>query len=87
MSYTRKFFSNSQGKVVVWQRPNLPLMVWAVAAVVQMLLHGRAKHVVGVVGTGAILYWAVMEVYDGDSYFRRTLGIVVLAMTIMSIVR
>jgi len=83
MIYISNFFKNKNGKLVVWERPSLALWIWIAAEVLKWSLQGRAGHVVGLVGTGALIYWAVLEIADGDSPFRRVLGLVVLAMTLM----
>ena len=61
------------------QVPNWPLGVWLVATVLRLLLHpdGHRGRVLDVVGTGALLVWAVDEVVRGVNPWRRILGAVV----------
>jgi len=67
------------GRVVLWQRPNLPLIIWIVAWLLAWPLHGALHQAVRFVGGAALFVWAVLELFDGASPFRRLLGLVVLA--------
>lgn len=87
MSAWQKFFRNKNGNVAIWQKPNLPLIVWFIARVAQWPLKGGAAHLAWLVGTAAILLWALLEVVSGASYVRRALGVIVLALTIMSFIK
>jgi hypothetical protein len=84
----RSLFADKNGRPVLWQRPNAPLIVWAVFTVLGKLLHtGRLATTAGIIAHAAILVWAVLEIGWGASYFRRTLGVIVLVLTIFSLVR
>lgn len=76
-----RFFRDDTGDVVVMQRPNLPIVVWFLASLARWVLHpdGAWRTALAVVGTGALVVWAVLEVVSGASPFRRVLGGVVLA--------
>lgn len=72
-------FKDKDGHVVIWQFPNAPLWVWAVAWVLDVSFSKYAFHVVfGSISTAALLLWAGMEIVWGKSLFRRILGGVVL---------
>lgn len=74
-----RFFSDRNGRTVIAQRPNAPLIAWAVAAAVAWVLPpGRAHDVVAFVASAFLFTWAWLELTDGDSPFRRVLGGVVL---------
>jgi hypothetical protein len=82
----RTFFSDKDGRLAIMQRPNPPLLVWFVFAVLGRLLHqGSIQSTARGISKVAIIIWAVLEVYSGDSYFRRTLGFVVLIFSIASL--
>lgn len=66
------------------QVPNLPIIVWATMRVLSWLLSGTAKHIVQMIAFGALFTWAWLELFQGINYFRRTLGLVVLAIVILS---
>jgi hypothetical protein len=83
-----KFFKDRHGKVKVWQTPNLPLMLWAVATAANMVArHGSPHKFFDVVAFGAIFTWAYLEVRTGDSWFRRVLGALVLIVTVYNRIR
>jgi hypothetical protein len=65
--------------------PNIPLWIFLAATAVRMLVHphGTVGTVVSVVGTVALVVWAVLEIARGESPFRRVLGGVVLLATIV----
>ena len=82
-----KFIRDRHGNVVLWQRPNLPLAVWAIARVAEWPAHGQLKHALDLVATAALLLWALLELVQGASYARRLLGLVVLSLTLFSLTR
>jgi hypothetical protein len=81
------WFRSSDGRLTPWQWPNPALCVWMVALVL-----GRfdlsAAHATAVDGIrrGALLVWALDEVVRGASPFRRSLGAVILAAQLASLV-
>lgn len=82
----RWFFRDPKtGRVVIAQRPNLPLVIFLVTVVVRVVLHpqGDAGRVVRTVGVVSIVWWSVDEILRGASPFRRVLGAVVLAATLL----
>lgn len=80
------WFRSPDGRLTLWQWPNAALCVWLVALVL-----GRfdlsAAHTTAIDGVrhGALLVWALDEVLRGASPFRRTLGAVVLAAQLASL--
>lgn len=80
------FFRNREtGDVVVAQLPNIPLVIFLAATAVRLLLspQGVLGTVVAVLGTASLAVWALMEVWNGDSPFRRVLGGLVLLATVV----
>jgi hypothetical protein len=81
------WFRSSNGRLTLWQWPNPALSVWMVTLVL-----GRfelsAAHATAVDGIrhGALLVWALDEVVRGTSPFRRTLGALILAAQLASLV-
>lgn len=86
MAALRKFFEDKNGHIVLFQMPNAPLITWLVARILQWPLKGRAEFVVWLIGTIAIVIWALLELVKGVTYFRRTLGAVVLVLAILSVI-
>ncbi len=74
------FRDRSTGRLVVAQRPNLPLLTWFACAVIGRLAHPSRPwaRALDVVGTGALVLWAGDEVLRGVNPWRRALGAAVL---------
>jgi len=81
---SQSFIRDKSGKVVLWQSPNPVIIGWAIFALASRLTHSQ---LLAWVGTALLLTWALMEIFQGVSYFRRTLGLVVLALTVGSLFR
>jgi hypothetical protein len=81
--------SRETGRLTLFQRPNLPLALFLVAALVRVVVspHGGVRTAVSVVGTAALLWWAVDEVLRGVNPFRRMLGGVVAVAVVGGLVR
>lgn len=74
------FVSRQTGRLSIVAWPNLPLWVWIATAVTRRLpfVAGRADAVLGLVGTGALIVWAIDELWRGVNPWRRVLGSAVL---------
>jgi hypothetical protein len=82
-SLFNRTFRDSDGKIVLAQMPNPPLWVWLTATFLQRLLpSGKLQAAAALVAFGALFTWAWLELFDGVNYFRRALGLVVLASII-----
>jgi hypothetical protein len=81
----RKFVYGKDGTPVMWQRPNLALILWFVFSLSAHFIHANPWHR-WLSGAGAVslALWALLELIWGASYFRRTLGGLVLAYTILT---
>jgi hypothetical protein len=77
VTFWDKCFRDRHGRVVLAQMPNLPLIVWLVATLATRPLLGKWELLARAIATGAIFTWAWLELFDGDNYFRRALGLVV----------
>ena len=72
-------FRDREGKIVIAQMPNLPLLVWLAATLLDLLLPSGKLHTgIDLVAFGALFTWAWQELFEGVNYFRRALGLVVL---------
>lgn len=72
---TDRWFHDAQGRLVVFQRPNLPLIVWLVTRLAGVVMkHGLPSRLLDAVGFGALFTWAWLELFEGSSRFRRVLG-------------
>ena len=83
--YFDKFCRDKDGHLAISQRPNLPIIVWVVAWLATHILpYGQANFTANLIAFGSLFTWAWLEIFDGDSYFRRTLGLVVMVAIIYS---
>jgi hypothetical protein len=77
-------FKNDDGNIVIWQKPNLPIIIWLVSSLLVQLTHGRLEQLFNLTSYGALFTWAYLEIFQGVNWFRRTLGFVILTATIYS---
>lgn len=74
-----KTFRDDDGKIVLAQMPNLPIIVWIVTSLLSLILtSGKINTVLDVVANGSLFTWAWLELFQGVNYFRRALGLAVL---------
>ena len=79
-----RWFRDGHGKLVVFQRPNPPLVVWIAARIIETVLHvGSPKRLVEAVAFGALFTWGWLELFSGSAYIRRVLGMVVLVALVV----
>lgn len=85
--FWNKFWYDKRGRLTVWQRPNALAWIFAVAFVIYLLLPSNGLHsVLGYIALAALLLWALLELFRGDSYYRRILGAGVILLTILAYV-
>lgn len=78
-------FRDGEGKIVLAQPPNLPILVWGAASLLQLIVTSGKLHAgLEWVAFGALFTWAWLELFQGVNYFRRALGLVVLIGAITS---
>ena len=72
-----RFFRNPEtGELVVAQLPNPPLLVWLGGSALQLVADDSP--LLEAVTALGLLWWAILELVEGQSPFRRVLGAVVL---------
>ncbi|MDF0556749.1 hypothetical protein [Kamptonema sp. UHCC 0994] len=80
-----KVFRDSEGKIVLAQMPNPPLIVWIVASLLKLILTtGKINLGLDLIAFGSLFTWAWEELFQGVNYFRRALGLLVLIALIAS---
>ena len=78
------WFRDRDGRLAVALWPNPAIAVWLVARVLAWTgLTSVDESTLRNIGTGALLVWALDELVRGTSPFRRVLGAVVLAATLL----
>lgn len=78
----KNFFTGKDGKYVVFQWPNPPLYLWLVSALIASFSQGNIQAGFSSIAAASIFAWAYLEITDGESPFRRLLGIIVMAVSI-----
>jgi hypothetical protein len=74
-----KTFRDSEGKIVIAQMPNLPIIVFITASLLALVFTtGKINTGLNLVAFGSLFTWAWQELFQGVNYFRRILGLVVL---------
>lgn len=77
-------FKDKNGNVVVFQRPNAPIVIWFICTVLNKFITQATVHrVLEITGLAALLVWAWLEIAYGANYFRRALGTLVFISAIM----
>ena len=78
-----RWFHDEHGDLVLWQTPNLPIIVWFLARLLQVFVDsGPSARLLGAVSFGALFTWGWLELSDGDAYIRRLLGLIVLIVIV-----
>ena len=78
-----RFWRDANGKVVVSQVPNVPLAGWLLFAGLSRIPGAEGwKNDTGYISSAFLFTWAYLEFVQGASYFRRVLGLVVLAVVV-----
>lgn len=79
------FFRDSNGEIVIGQPPNIPLITWFAASLLQLVNKtGQINLGLDILATGSLLVWAILELFQGVNYFRRSLGALVLVWLLVS---
>jgi hypothetical protein len=83
-----RLFRDAAGQIVIWQPPNLPILIWLSATLLKLVFQtGQVKLVLDLLAFSSLLYWSFLEITQGVNYFRRDLGIVVLIALIISVIQ
>lgn len=81
------FRSRQTGQISIVESPNVLLSLWLATVVLRWTLRpsGVLADVVHVVGSGALVLWAVDELVRGLNPFRRALGVAVVCLEFVMI--
>lgn len=78
-------FRDETGAITIGQPPNLPLIIGLAATLINLLpTSGNVEAFLNALGYGALFTWAWMELFQGVNYFRRSLGLIVLLVLLIS---
>lgn len=70
---------DGHNRFVIAQRPNTPLIIAIIAMIGEKLIHGAPSQWLHAVVVITLVIWAYLEISSGANWFRRLLGIVVMA--------
>lgn len=74
-----RVFRDSEGKIVIAQPPNLPLIVGIVSSLLKVIFTTNEISLgLDLIAFGSFFTWAWEELFQGVNYFRRALGFIVL---------
>jgi len=85
LNHLSNFFKDKNGRVVIAQTPNLPLIGFILFTVFNYAWSNnqpKMHYLFELLSFGFIFTWAWLEITSGVNYFRRTLGLLVLIMVI-----
>lgn len=80
-----KIWRDKNGRIVIWQTPNAPLIAWVALTFLSLLVNGRMADAFYWLGSAALIIWSLLELFKGVNYFRRALGLLILVMALASI--
>jgi hypothetical protein len=82
------FIRDKNGVIVLWQFPNVPLIGWFVCLVVGYLIpSGPLKNGFEHLSGAFLFVWAYLEITQGTTYLRRSLGVAVLLIILAGFFR
>jgi hypothetical protein len=79
------FIRDKNGRVQVFQFPNLPIIAWFGCMVVNLLTKGVLQSSFSQLSLIFLSIWSYLEITSGASYFRRTLGFVIAVLIISNV--
>lgn len=86
MSQLLNFFKTKQGRIVIVQAPNSPLIGWFIFTILNLIWNSHQPQIhyfFHLVSFGFIFTWAWLEITNGVNYFRRALGLIILIIAIL----
>ena len=81
----RDSFKDKQGRFVLFQMPNSPLIAWFILTILDLIWSSNQPKIhslFGLLSFGFIFTWAWLEITAGVNYFRSTLGLLVLMIAV-----
>ncbi len=85
---TNALFRDKEGKLVIFQLPNAPIVAWAALKLAMLFVADENLHASLEQLAAAVLFtWAYLEITSGASLFRRILGGLVMVVTVAGMFR
>ena len=85
MNKVLNFFQDKKGRIVIFQPPNSPLIGFFLFTILNFVWstnQPKIHYLFGILSFGFIFTWAWLEITSGVNYFRSTLGVLVLIITV-----
>ena len=82
-----RIWRDEDGHLAVWQMPNIWLIAWAVGTTLSLIFGGMLGDAFFWIASASLVIWSLLEIFRGDSYFRRALGLVVLIYAVASMLK
>jgi hypothetical protein len=74
-----RVFRNSEGKIIIIQKPNTPIFVWTLVSLLKLFFTtGIINLGLEMIAFASLFSWAWGELLEGVNYFRRGLGLLVI---------
>ncbi len=84
-SFWNRFWYDSTGKLSVFESPNIPLLLGlGFLALSKLAEHTSLGKTLSNLEFGLLFVWCWLEITEGNSYFRRLLGLFVLIVLLYS---
>lgn len=80
----RNPLKDKEGKYVIAQFPNVPIMLFVLAKLMQQITSGGVNEIFSRIGFGTLFVWAYLEFSQGVNSFRRALGLLVLIFIVIN---
>jgi len=84
MNILDRIFKDKNGKIVLGQFPNIPLITYIFAWLLSKVTQGLIQQSFEALAFGALFVFAWLELFEGVNYFRRALGLVIILLIIVS---
>jgi len=82
--FVDKFFRNKDGRVVLTQSPNLPILGWFIFIIISYFIPAGTLRGGFIRLSGTFLFlWAYLEITDGVTFFRRFLGVIIMIAVVV----
>ncbi|HVA10826.1 MAG TPA: hypothetical protein VNG32_01510 [Candidatus Dormibacteraeota bacterium] len=81
-----RFWRDRHGHVVIWQMPNIWLILWFIFEAISLFVGSHRVEIVSWwLATVALGVWSLFEVFQGVNYLRRLLGLSIATMTLVTV--
>lgn len=84
-TFSDKFWHDKDGNFAVIQRPNRLIIIWFVTFMISELFHEKYIRLpFGWFAFVILVIWSLSEAFSGVNYFRRSLGVLVFAVAVLT---